>query len=93
MKMKAFCLQVIHDYIRTGAVKIVYKGDQPVFDFDMFKTRYVKQYKEMLRVYVGNGITMMHFTPDVVSFKKDGNILTFNVKEILKEYKEISNEQ
>lgn len=92
MKMKAFCLQVIHDYIRTGAVKITYKGDQPLFDFDMFKTRYIKQYKEMLRIYIGNGITMMHFAPDVVSFKKDGNILTFNVKEILKEYKEISNE-
>lgn len=92
MKMKAFCLQVIHDYIRTGAVKIVYKGDQPVFDFDMFKTRQIKQYKEMLRIYIGNGVTMMHFVPDVVSFKKDGNILTFNVKEILKEYKEISYE-
>ena len=91
MKMKAFCLQVIHDYIRTGAVKIVYKGDQPVFDFDMFKTRQLKQYKEMLRIYIGNGVTMMHFVPDVVSFKKDGNILTFNVKEILKEYKEINN--
>ena len=50
MKMKAFCLQVIHDYIRTGAVKITYKGDQPLFDFNMFKTRYVKQYKEMLRI-------------------------------------------
>ena len=92
MKMKAFCLQVIHDYIRTGAVKIVYKGAQPVFDFDMFKTRQLKQYKEMLRIYIGNGVTMMHFVPDVVSFKKDGNILTFNVKEILKEYKEISYE-
>ena len=92
MKMKAFCLQVIHDYIRTGAVKIVYKGDQPVFDFDMFKTRQLKQYKEMLRIYIGNGVTMMHFVPDVVSFKKDGNILTFNVKEILKEYKETSYE-
>ena len=89
MKMKAFCLQVIHDYIRTGAVKIVYKGKQPVFDFDMFKTKHTKQYKEMLKVYVGDGITMTHFVPDVVGFNKDGNILTFNVKEILKEYKDI----
>ena len=89
MKMKAFCLQVIHDYIRIGAVKIVYKGEQPLFDFDMFKTKHTKQYKEMLRVYVGDGITMFHFVPDVVGFNKDGNILTFNVKEILKEYKDI----
>ena len=89
MKMKAFCLQVIHDYIRTGAVKIVYKGEQPLFDFDMFKTHHTKQYKEMLKIYVGDGVTMIHSVPDVVGFKKDGNILTFNVKEILKEYKEV----
>ena len=89
MKMKAFCLQVIHDYIRTGAVKIVYKGEQPLFDFDMFKTHHTKQYKEMLRIYVGDGITMMQFVPDVVGSEKDGNILTFNVKEILKDYKEV----
>ena len=89
MKMKAFCLQVIHDYIKSGAVKIVYKGEQPLFDFDMFKTHHTKQYKEMLRIYVGDGVTMIHCVTDVVGFKKDGNILTFNVKEVLKEYKEI----
>lgn len=89
MKMKTFCLQVIHDYIRTGAVKIIYKGEQPLFDFDMFKTKSLKYNCEMLQVYLGNGVTMVHCVPDVVSFNKDGNILTFNVKEILKEYKEV----
>ena len=89
MKMKAFCLKVIHDYIKSGAVKIDYKCEQPLFNFDMFKTHHTKYYKEMLRIYVGDGITMIHCVPDVVGFKKDGNILTFNVKEILKGYKEI----
>ena len=89
MKMKRFCLQVIHDYIKSGAVKVTYKGKQPLFDFDMFKTSALKFRCEMLQVYVGDGITMCHCIEDVVSFEKDGNILTFNVKEILKEYKEI----
>ena len=38
MKMKAFCLKVIHDFIKSGAVKIIYKGNAPLFDFDLFKT-------------------------------------------------------
>ena len=88
MKMKAFCLKVIHDYIKSGAVKIFYKGEQPLFNFDLFKTEYTKYWKEGVRLYVGNGITLYHIVPDVVSFEKDGNILTFNVKETLKECKE-----
>ena len=55
----------------------------------MFKTSALKFRCEMLQVYVGDGITMYHCVEDVVGFEKDGNILTFNVKEILKEYKEI----
>ena len=26
MKMKAFCVKVIHDFIKSGVVKIIYKG-------------------------------------------------------------------
>lgn len=91
MKMKAFCLKVIHDYIKSGAIKIKYKGNTPIFDFEMFKTHHTKEYKETLRIYVGDGVTMIHCIPDVVGFNKDGNILAFNVKEILNEYKEINN--
>lgn len=88
MKMKAFCIKVIHDFIESGAVKITYKGNTPLFDFDLFKTKHVKYWGEGVSLYIGDGITLYHVVPDVVSFKKDGNILTFNVKEILKEYKE-----
>ena len=78
-----------YDHLQSIIQFVTYKGKQPLFDFDMFKTSALKFRCEMLQVYVGDGITMYHCVEDVVSFEKDGNILTFNVKEILKEYKEI----
>lgn len=93
MKMKQYCLNVIHDFIKRDLVKIQYKGKQPLFDFKNLQPSFYSSYEFVdVKIYVGNGIEMVALIPDVVSFNKDGNLLTFNIKEILKEYKEKQNE-
>lgn len=39
--------------------------------------------KTFLRLYIGDGVTMQSAIRDVIQFNKDGNLLTYNVKEII----------
>lgn len=89
MRMKQYCFCVVHEYIRTGMIKINYRGNQPLFDFSMFHTKFHPRIGRDIRIDIGNGITMQSAIRDVIQFKKDGNLLTFNINEILAEYHEV----
>lgn len=82
MKMKRYCEEVIKDFIKRDIIKLYEKGSHTLFDMNTFRPSFKqKLYKEHIKTYVGNGIMMYHLVPDVVSFEKDGNILTFKAKE------------
>ena len=82
MKMKRYCEEVIKDFIKRDIIKLYEKGNHVLFNMNVFRPSFKhKSYKEHIKMYVGNGIMMYHLVPDVVSFEKDGNILTFNAKE------------
>ena len=90
MKFKKYCEEVVHEFIRRGVIKIEYKNNQPIFNFDLLRTPRISYYNEPFQMSVGDGAFMVYLgVKDVVSFNKDGNIITFNVKDILKSYKEI----
>ena len=82
MKMKRYCEEVIKDFIKREIIKLYEKGNHILFNMNVFRPSFKhKSCKEHIKMYVGNGIMMYHLVPDVVSFEKDGNILTFKAKE------------
>lgn len=90
MKFKRYCEEVVHEFIRRGVIKIEYKNNQPIFNLDLLRTPRVSYRNEPFQMSVGDNAFMIYLgVQDVVSFNKDGNIISFNVKEILKSYKEI----
>lgn len=90
MKFKRYCEEVVHEFIRRGVIKIEYKNNQPIFNFDLLRTQRISYRNEPFQMSVGDNAFMTYLgVEDVVSFTKDGNIITFNVKDILKAYKEV----
>lgn len=90
MKFKRYCQEVVHEFIRRGVIKIECKNNQPVFNFDLLRTPRISYYNEPFQMSVGGNAFMVYLgVNDVVSFNKDGNIITFNVKDILKSYTEV----
>lgn len=82
MKMKRYCIEVVEDFVKRGVINIYEKGGHQLFDMSTLRPSFKQGlYKEHVKLYVGNGIMMYHLVPDVVSFSKDGNILSFNAKE------------
>lgn len=82
MKMKRYCIEVMRDFLRRGVIKTFEKNGAVLFDMSSFRPSFKHGlYKEVVRLYVGNGITMFHLVQDAVSFSKDGNILSFNAKD------------
>lgn len=86
MKMKRYCIEVVEDFVKRGVINIYEKCGHQLFDMSTLRPSFRQGlYKEHIKLYVGNGIMMYHLVPDVVSFSKDGNILSFNAKEFIKE--------
>lgn len=87
MRMKQYCLEALNDFIARDVIKITYRGNTPVFDFDNLRVSTRRSvyniFNYPIRLSIGKNIEMLHMVPDVVSFVKDGNIITFNVKEII----------
>lgn len=84
MRMKQYCLEVLNDFIKREIIKITKRNTTLLFDFSNLRTSFSKGiYNYPVRLSIGNNIDMLHMVPDVVSFVKDGNIITFNVKEII----------
>lgn len=84
MKMKRYCEEVVKDFVKRGIIKIHKKNGCYIFDMSTFRPTFKQRlYKEHIKLYVGNNIMLYHLVPDVVSFYKDGNILTFNAKEFV----------
>ena len=91
--MKAYCLKVVHDFIQRGIIEIKYIGKddyQPVFYYNNLLPSFYSIYEgNLCKMYIGDGIMMYGIgRRDVISFEKDGNVLSFNIEEVLKEYKE-----
>lgn len=84
MKMRRYCFNVLIDLMSRNLIEIKFIGKQPVFCFDALKPSFCKERK--FNMYVGQNTTLKYFgVRDVVSFVRDGNIITFNSKEIVEE--------
>lgn len=82
MKMKRYCEVVLKDFIKRGIVKVYRKGSYTLFDMKMLRpSSSVNFYKEFVKIYVGQRVTMYSLCEDVVTFQKDGNCISFNAKE------------
>lgn len=88
MKMKKYCLQVLHDFIKRDLITVIYRGETALFSYKNLQPSCYGYYECFgVKMYVGNGITMFGMDKyDVISFEKNGNILCFNIKDVLKEY-------
>lgn len=85
MKMKRYCLEALRDFIKRKIVKLDYdKRGNVFFDFSNLITKVAPLGdKTFFRLYIGDGVTMQSAIRDVIQFNKDGNLLTYNVKEII----------
>ncbi|MEG1299358.1 MAG: hypothetical protein RSC93_01450 [Erysipelotrichaceae bacterium] len=85
MKMKRYCLDALRDFIQRKIVKLGYdKRGNVCFDFTNLITKVAPLGdKTFFRLYIGDGVTMQSAIRDVIQFNKDGNLLTYNVKEII----------
>ena len=83
--MKRYCLEALRDFIKRKIVKLKYdKRGNVCFDFSNLITIVAPLGdKTFFRLYIGDGVTMQSAIRDVIQFNKDGNLLTYNVKEII----------
>lgn len=74
MKHKRFCLETLAHYYNTGLISFCKNR----FDFSKLKNPLTSD--RWIRIYIGENTTMLHiYRYDVVSFRKDGNLLSFNL--------------
>lgn len=77
--MKRYCEEVVKDFIQRGVIKVYQQGSYTLFDMSLLRpSKKINFYKEPVKLYVGQGITMYSLCKDVVTFEKDGNYLSFN---------------
>lgn len=74
MKHKRFCLETLTNYYNTGLISFCKNR----FDFSKLKNPLTTD--RWIRLYIGENTTMLHYYRyDVVMFRKDGNLLAFNL--------------
>lgn len=83
--MKRYCNDALRDFIKRKIVK--FKHDERGNVFFDFSSLIVHNAslgdKTFFRLYIGDGCTMQSAIKDVIQFNKDGNLLTYNVKDVI----------
>lgn len=75
MKHKRFCYETIRQYFLNDIITF----DKNRFNFSKLRNPLASE--KMIRMYIGNSTTLVHIVGDVILFKKDGNMLTINLRE------------